>query len=364
MFGAMQRVISGDNMDNQEGEQQQQLPSPPGENNDVMDTTATTCNIYVPSQSSTDSMPVPPSHSRNIDAAIVEDDDMDVDNSTTGSSLSDVSAAKDHHHRHLNQQQHYEQQEDDGDFTMQRQYQEQNEKIIVDGHTDASKPPPVPTAGASSSPTGHNSNIPVAFPLPSLSRSRLSRTDSRNSTDSYSSYGRQSSQNSSRDWGWFEDVHVTDSANTPTMKRSKQQQHEGPSTTMVGASASTTYSNHAHKASNIASSSPESGNKYVTIATSSSHQGEAASKKGKQDTNKGSKRSGAGGSRGTSLLPSIGLMSGDVYLLSNEREILIHPPADKETGESKSRPSVVVAGFRVRSCFVRSYLSTSCLGGL
>ncbi|MGK3749420.1 MAG: hypothetical protein ACI8RD_001715 [Bacillariaceae sp.] len=43
---------------------------------------------------------------------------------------------------------------------------------------------------------GHSSNIP--------------RIDSRNSATTFSSQGRQGSQNSSRDWGWFEDMHHSD----------------------------------------------------------------------------------------------------------------------------------------------------------
>jgi len=38
----------------------------------------------------------------------------------------------------------------------------------------------------------------------------IPRNNSRNSTTTFSSYGRQSSQNSSRDWGWFEDMHHFD----------------------------------------------------------------------------------------------------------------------------------------------------------
>jgi hypothetical protein len=50
-------------------------------------------------------------------------------------------------------------------------------------------------------------------------RGQFPRHDSRASNDSSSGSHRASSQNSSRDWGWFEDVHGSENATSPYLKR-------------------------------------------------------------------------------------------------------------------------------------------------
>ena len=50
-------------------------------------------------------------------------------------------------------------------------------------------------------------------------RGNFPRNDSRVSNDSSSGSQRASSQNSSRDWGWFEDVHVSEQSSSPYLKR-------------------------------------------------------------------------------------------------------------------------------------------------
>jgi hypothetical protein len=196
MLGAIRRVISGEDIE----AAQQQDPSPV-----FIDAKAVSGSP--PKTFVFDATPLPKMQSTPPLAALIETDDgngdhhsckegdnnngsaMDVDvhhrdgdNSTAGSSLSDVSAAKEHHHHYPHHHHHHSSTTGTGPPPMMM--------VAEEGHRPPIPPPT--TAGAPS--------IPPPSP-------RLPRNDSRNSNDSYSSYGRQSSQNSSRDWGWFDDVH-------------------------------------------------------------------------------------------------------------------------------------------------------------
>lgn len=52
-----------------------------------------------------------------------------------------------------------------------------------------------------------------------FARGNFPRNDSRVSNDSSLGSQRASSQNSSRDWGWFEDVHISEHQSSPYLKR-------------------------------------------------------------------------------------------------------------------------------------------------
>jgi hypothetical protein len=76
------------------------------------------------------------------------------------------------------------------EYSTERDQQQQQQQL----HSRLSVLSPLLPIGA-----GHSSHIP--------------RTDSRNYATTFSSQGRQGSQNSSRDWGWFEDMHHSDHGN-------------------------------------------------------------------------------------------------------------------------------------------------------
>ena len=137
----------------------------------------------------------------NDDTCNSSDNDvrMDVANNTNTSSSSTTEYSTERYQQQQQQQ------------PQQQQQQQLHPRLSV-------LSPLLPIIGA-----GHSSHIP--------------RTDSRNSATTFSSQGRQGSQNSSRDWGWFEDMQHSDhghghvvsdgtGAGTAVVQQQQQQQQQ------------------------------------------------------------------------------------------------------------------------------------------
>jgi hypothetical protein len=215
MLQAIRRVISGEDIE--ETQRQDPPPSPQQPNVDAISTTPTpnaflvdagtpiimqspvalietseddnvTVNDAIGLNNNNDNDNNNYDNNNNNDTAMDVDVNPDGDSSTAGSSLSDVSAAKEPsfitQHQHLS-------------TTL---IPPQTMRMVVEEESR----PPIPSSTAAITRISGGVGGLASIPQP-----RLARNDSRNSNDSYSSYGRQSSQNSSRDWGWFEDVHTT-----------------------------------------------------------------------------------------------------------------------------------------------------------
>jgi hypothetical protein len=170
MFDVIKRVISGEDVG--EGKE----PSESAGDDRIMEDGAT------------------PSTATNLQPALVENDaDPDVsghnrrttdDAADTGSSLSDVSDTNI--------------EEMDSDPNDNNNYI----KMVVDDDAMPERSNAIPE------------QVAAMFP-----RGQFPRHDSRASNDSSSGSHRASSQNSSRDWGWFEDVHGSENAASPYLKR-------------------------------------------------------------------------------------------------------------------------------------------------
>ena len=158
MFSSIKRVISGDELNVERMESSNNNKN----NVDSQDISSTTL--------SQEDEKVPTSSVEINTAALIEND-MDIDNlnNTPGSSLSELSAAP------------------RGELeTIQKEYR----------------------------PTNNNPNQEQVIV------SRFPRNDSKQSSDSSSASMKASSQNSSRDWGWFEDV-VSEELGTPSQLKRK-----------------------------------------------------------------------------------------------------------------------------------------------
>ena len=156
MFSSIKRVISGDELNVERMESNNDSNNNNVDSQDISSTTLSQEDEKVPTSSV------------EINTAALIENDMDIDHlNTPGSSLSDLSAAR----RELE--------------TIQKEYRPNNnpnqEKVIV---------------------------------------SRFPRNDSKQSSDSSSASMKASSQNSSRDWGWFEDV-VSEELGTPSQLKRK-----------------------------------------------------------------------------------------------------------------------------------------------
>jgi hypothetical protein len=304
MLGAIHRVISGENMD-EEGQQQQQQQSvdnnyPPNSGN--MNDLATTFAI-VENDDDNDN------HAMDIEN---NNNNINEDDNTVGSSISDVSVAKrnDRNGHNVNE--------------LPQVVPDHHPMDVMDETISNPLPGPLP----------HNKTAVVSsIPKPNNIRN-LSRTDSRNSTDSYgSSIGRQSSQNSSRDWGWFEETEhgnmtphavrrgpLTHREELHLLNQKQRQQQQQRATT------TTHFSNH------------------DTIMMMD--EDAPSLKKGSKST----KRKGTG----TSLLPYLALTASDDMLLDETQQILLDPPTDLESGKS----NFVVTSCLVGMCAINSLLRT------
>ena len=158
MFSSIKRVISGDELNVERMESNNNNNNDNVDSQDISSTTLSQEDEKVPTSSV------------EINTAALIENDMDIDNlNTPGSSLSDLSAAR------------------RGELeTIHKEYRPTNnnpnqEKVIV---------------------------------------SRFPRNDSKQSSDSSSASMKASSQNSSRDWGWFEDV-VSEELGTPSQLKRK-----------------------------------------------------------------------------------------------------------------------------------------------
>jgi hypothetical protein len=321
MFGAIRRVISGEDIE----ETHKQDLSP-----DQFD--ALTPNAFrVPA------IPISRMQDSPSPAALIETEDindkiicnhersntnnntMDVDvhrdgdNSTAGSSLSDVSTAKEpsfpHHFSTIA-----------GPQPMRMVVEEPPQPLI-------------PPSG-----------------LASIPQSKLARNDSRNSNDSYSSYGRQSSQNSSRDWGWFEDVHTT-GLDHPA--------NSGGSGSALASASGNLKRGKDH--SNFSSSNEENNKKKGKRGASSNNDGN----NGYYFHSNGGRGQGRAGKSGggSPLLPNLGLLlnggeygGGDGLYRFQPLEPLIHHPStamDMESGEcTPTTHSIVLQRSRAAMAFV------------
>ena len=186
MLGAIKRVISGDDMN---------LGSTTREGTTEDQQQGSNTNDNIQNQSDSSSSAISPELPNNNTGGpvLVESDNMDIDGAggltqmasaeTPGSSLSDVSDA-DQHATGLDID------DDDDDYE--------------NGNNDT---------------TMKVMDVEPAMKR-SAGRGSLPRNDSKMSSDSSNSV-RGGSQNSSRDWGWFEDVHASEHAHPPTMSKRK-----------------------------------------------------------------------------------------------------------------------------------------------
>jgi hypothetical protein len=300
MLGAVRRVISGENMDEEGPHQHQQLQTsvnndPPNSNNNMNDVSTTFAIVENDDDNDNNAMDIDNNNNNNIN----EDDN------TVGSSISDVSLAKqnDRYNNNMN------------DLV---EVDPHHRFMVVMDDTTISKLPldPLPRSTAEVVPS-------ITKPC---SIRNLNRSDSRNSSDSYaSSLGRQSSQNSSRDWGWFEETehgHMTSYA----FRR-------GPLTVKEELQLLNQQQRQQKRAS-------------LTQGKTSVEDDAPTLKKGsRSNTRKG---------LGTSLLPHMDLMSIDGMLLDETQQILLDPPTDLESGKSDFTVTSCLDGTKtIIRCFVQ-----------
>lgn len=223
MLGAIKRVISGENIDeeSQQRKQQQQqqqresqhpltvfsFSSTGGCDDMIVDAPALVENDEIMEHENNNNNILKSGNTDDADHSMMDVDqegdhhgggddpqepivthvvDSNDGNSTTGSSISDVSA------------------------------KELHQPNNPDSAAAVSLPPrPLHSTAETSSSSGRNSPMGTKF-LTSRSSGHGGSGSGGNDGDSFSSAGRASSQNSSRDWGWFEDVHTTGSLEAAT----------------------------------------------------------------------------------------------------------------------------------------------------
>jgi hypothetical protein len=164
----MQRVISGDDM--------------------YGDGLGSTERIVNPGAGETDAMGTPPPNVETSPALVENDQEMDIDADdadTHFASASEISEMSDGLSFH-------ESEDRGGDYQMMEYLASQPMQMFQ----------------------MNTSNV-----IPEQAVANFPRNDSKVSSDSSSTSMRGSSQNSSRDWGWFEDVHLSEHAISPHLKR-------------------------------------------------------------------------------------------------------------------------------------------------
>jgi hypothetical protein len=302
MLGIIKRVISGENME--EGQQ-------PQSSNNINDN-------HHPPNSNGNTMP-------DSTFAIIENDDdnaMDLsddhhhqhsnhedDNHTIGSSISDVSAAKGN---------------DSEDVHLLMVPSDHPMVVMDETSSPTHRPPPAPRTTAA---------LVSSIPKPS----HLDRSDSRNSNDSYSSIGRQSSQNSSRDWGWFEETEhgsgpFAASKQPPPQRAPLNKEEEAFLVQQLQQAAAASANN----------------NNNMMIDE------DPSSKRKKGDKKK----------KGTSmLLPHLTLTASEDMLMMDEetQQVLLDPPTDFESGKSNETVTSCLVGtmrWRTFRCLTRDLWCT------
>ncbi|KAG7347642.1 hypothetical protein IV203_016347 [Nitzschia inconspicua] len=280
MLGAIQRVISGEKMDEEGQQQQQEQQSNNPPNSGTMSNTA-----FAIVENDEDD------HDSAMDVEIPNTYSND-DDHTVGSSISDFSVAKDGEHENV----------------VDLLVPSDHPMVVTEEWLSNNNPSPAP----------RNSERPVVSATPKAS-GRLSRSDSRNSGDSYSSYGRQSSQNSSRDWGWFEE---TEHGNTPNLSNNKLHR---PPLNKEEEKFLLRQQKH-HQAAAAKASVSNTGND-----TSMDEDDFPSLKKGVKKKKKG---------KGTSVLAHLALTANDDLIIDETQQVLLDPPADLE---SEARAMAVTA---------------------
>jgi hypothetical protein len=191
MLGAIKRVISGENV--AEGAHQKEerysedvnMPeTPPG--------MASNNNQSTAHQAAGPALVENDHDMEAMDEKISHMEDAPDSNNiyTPGSSLSDMSEGNQGHQNQGHQQ--HEEQDTTGD----------NQKMNIDDDKMHDRSRIIPEQAVAT-----------------FVREKFPRNDSRTSDSSSGSVTRANSQGSSRDWGWFEDVHASEHLTTPYLKR-------------------------------------------------------------------------------------------------------------------------------------------------